>query len=247
MGYLNATRRDELGREARIIEIDPHRGPIIRWAFEAYATGNFSVATLRDGLIDRDIVTALRELITSEFDRLFATAKTERKARVTERDRLCDERTKLLQAHDAGPVPLDLLQTEHDDIARQIVLLDSRIKASEIEYDRARAHLDDCLALAGNAHAIYMSIDDSLRRIANQAFFERLTVTDDDAIDAEPGVPLDTLFDPEVQATALARQTAGGNRTDQIGNVAGLNNDALVPPTGFEPVTNGLEGRCSIH
>jgi len=27
---------------------------------------------------------------------------------------------------------------------------------------------------------------------ANQAFFERLTFTDDDPIDAEPGVPFDT-------------------------------------------------------
>ena len=62
-----------------------------------------------------------------------------------------------------------------------------------------------------NAHAIYMSIDDSLRRIANQAFFERLTVTDDDAIDAEPGVPFDTLFNPEIQATALARQEGERN------------------------------------
>ena len=378
MGYLNVTRRDELGREVRTIDVDPHRGPIIRWAFEAYATGNYSVATLRDELIDRGlttvatpkrpakapalssihrmlaspyykgnvqfkgatydglheplvapevwyrvqtvlaahqasgektqahehylkgtvfcgtcgsrlilsnarsrsgviypyficagrhskrtncdrksmfvpdveaavenyyrrvqipahIVTALRELITSEFDRLFATAKTERKAQVAERDRLYDERTKLLQAHYAGAVPLDLLKTEQDRIARQIAFLDSRIEASEIEYDQARAHLDDCLALAGNAHAIYMSIDDSLRRIANQAFFDRLTVTDDDAIDAEPGVPFDTLFNPEVQATALARQTAGGNGADQTGNVAGLNNDALVPPAGLEP------------
>src|SRR5690625_1932193 len=187
--------------------------------------------------IPAHIATALRELIPSEFDRLFATAKTERKAQVAERDRLYDERTKLLKAHYAGAVPLDLLKTEQDRIARQIAFLDSRIEASEIEYDQARAHLDDCLALAGNAHAIYMSIDDSLRRIANQAFFERLTVTDDDAIDAEPGVPFDTLFNPEVQATALARQTSDGNGLTQTGNVAGLNNDALVPPAGFEPAS----------
>ena len=37
MGYLNVTKRDELGRGVRAIDIDPHRGPIIRWAFEAYA------------------------------------------------------------------------------------------------------------------------------------------------------------------------------------------------------------------
>lgn len=40
----------------------------------------------------------------------------------------------------------------------------------------AKAHLENCLALAGDCPAIYMSIDNSLRRIANQAFFERISV-----------------------------------------------------------------------
>ena len=88
--------------------------------------------------------------------------------------------------------------------------------------------------------AIYMSIDDSLRRRANQAFFDKLYITEADAIDGEAGEPFDTLFNPEVQATALARQTAGGNGTDQAANVAGLNKDQLVPPPGFEPGLNGF-------
>ncbi|MBE9405033.1 hypothetical protein IOE58_12870 [Brachybacterium sp. Marseille-Q2903] len=58
-----------------------------------------------------------------------------------------------------------------------------------------------------------MSIDDSLRRIANQAFFERLTVTDDDAIDSEPGVPFDTLSTPRSRPPrSPARQQAETGR-----------------------------------
>ena len=390
MGYLNVTRRDELGRELRTIEVDPHRGPLIRWAFEAYATGNYSTATLREELIDRGLTTVatpkrparppalssiqrmlsspyykgnvlfkgatydglheplvapeiwyrvqtvlaahqvsgektqahdhylkgsvfcgicgsrliltnaksrrgviypyficsgrhkkrtncnrkamfvpdveaavedyyrtvqipahiigpLRELIHAEFDRLHATAKTERKAQIAERDRLYDERHKLLQAHYAGAVPLDLLKSEQDRIGRQVAFLDSRIEASEVEYDQARAHLDDCLALAGDAHTIYMSLDDSLRRIANQAFFNRLVVTDGDVVEGEPGVPFNIFFDPGVQATALARQGEGGNEAGKTGNVGGLNNDALVGPPGLEPGTNGLKVHCSAN
>ena len=52
---------------------------------------------------------------------------------------------------------------------------------------RAAVPLDDCLALAGDMHAIYMSNEDSLRRIANQAFFDKLIVTDGDTIHSEPG------------------------------------------------------------
>jgi hypothetical protein len=56
----------------------------------------------------------------------------------------------------------------------RLAFLDAQINAGDIEYEQAKSHLDDCLALAGDMHAIYMSIDDSLRRIANQAFFDKL-------------------------------------------------------------------------
>jgi site-specific DNA recombinase len=36
-GYLNV-RKFENGREARTIEVDPERGPLMAWAFDAYAT-----------------------------------------------------------------------------------------------------------------------------------------------------------------------------------------------------------------
>lgn len=117
-------------------------------------------------------------------------------------------------------VPLDLLRSEQDRIARQVAFLDSRIEASSIEYEQARAHLDD-----------------SLRRIANQAFFERLTVTDAGGIDAEPGEPFNLLFGSTVHTTARVRQGTGGNQAGQTGNVASVNNHLLVGPTGIEPMT----------
>lgn len=69
---------------------------------------------------------------------------------------------------------------------------DSGHAFAEVEYDQAKAHLEDCLALAGNAHTIYMSIDDSLRRICNHAFFERIDVyeiEDTDTVLADHGDP----------------------------------------------------------
>ncbi len=48
-----------------------------------------------------------------------------------------------------------------------------------------------------------MSIDDSLRRIANQAFFDKLIVLPEDGIIGEPGEPFDALFNPEVQTSAI--------------------------------------------
>lgn len=90
-----------------------------------------------------------------------------------------------------------------------------------------------------------MSVADSLRRIANQVFFERHTAADDNGIDGEPGTPFNILFDQDVQATALAAQAAGGLQAAQTGNVARLNDDLLVGPVGFEPTTYGLKVRSS--
>lgn len=155
-------------------------------------------------------------------------------------DDLIAERTKLLQTHYAGAVPLELLKTEQERVAERRAFPEAHIEAGTLDYEQTQARVKDRLVLAGDCSAIYMSIDDSLRRTANQAFFDKLYITEADAIDGEAGEPFDTLFNPEVQATALARQTAGGNGTDQAANVAGLNKDQLVPPPGFEPGLNGF-------
>ncbi len=137
-------------------------------------------------------------------------------------------------------IPLDLLGEEQERIACRLAFLDAQINAGDIEYDQAKAHLEDCLALAGDCHAIYMSIDDSLRRLANQAFFDKIVVMPDDTVDGQPGEPFNILLDPDVQRAALARQRATAESGPQTGNVVGLNNDDLVGAEGLEPPTSCL-------
>ena len=105
-----------------------------------------------------------------------------------------------------------------------------------MEYDQAKAHLDDCLALAGNCHKLYTSLDDSLRRTANQAFFDKLYVQDDNRVEGQIGEPFTIFFDPEIQKLALRRKVEGESGT-QTSTVARLNNDHLFGLTGFEPAT----------
>ena len=57
IGYLNVRRRDERGREYRTVEIDPERGPMIRWVFEQYATGDHTVVELLDEVTARGLRT----------------------------------------------------------------------------------------------------------------------------------------------------------------------------------------------
>ena len=64
IGYLNVRRKLE-DREIRVIEVDPERAPHIRWAFEAYATGEWTQVRLTAELDARGLRTLQRPGIPS--------------------------------------------------------------------------------------------------------------------------------------------------------------------------------------
>ncbi len=57
IGYLNVRRQTDDGREFRTVVIDSERAPHVAWAFEAYATGDWSVAQLVAALEKRGLRT----------------------------------------------------------------------------------------------------------------------------------------------------------------------------------------------
>jgi site-specific DNA recombinase len=61
IGYMNTRDRVE-GREIRTVAIDPERAPLVRMAFDAYATGDYSISALRD-LLDES---GLRSRMTAK-------------------------------------------------------------------------------------------------------------------------------------------------------------------------------------
>lgn len=74
-GYLNV-RKLENGREIRTVELDPERGPLMKWAFEEYATGEWSLRTLLEAVTLRGLTTTSsaqkpsKPLVISHFLRL---------------------------------------------------------------------------------------------------------------------------------------------------------------------------------
>ena len=49
---INAAGIERLRQLRPTVDLDPEQAPIVKWAFEAYASGNYSTASLRDELID---------------------------------------------------------------------------------------------------------------------------------------------------------------------------------------------------
>lgn len=56
IGYVNTSSRVG-GHEARTIALDPERAPLVQWAFEAYATGRYSLEALLHELTERGLTT----------------------------------------------------------------------------------------------------------------------------------------------------------------------------------------------
>ena len=74
-GYPNVRQYDN-GVENRTVEVDPERGPLMAWAFEAYATGEWTIRKLLDELTARGLTSSptrsspAKPLVPSNFHRL---------------------------------------------------------------------------------------------------------------------------------------------------------------------------------
>lgn len=193
--------------------------------------------------IPKHIVTALQHMLTRQFDDLHVVNKSERHTLATNRDQLRDERRSLLHAHHAGAVPLVLLKEEsRPDLSRRLAFLDSRIEVREIKYDQAKAHLEDCLTLVGNAHAVYPSLDDSLRRIANQVFLSASTSTRSRAptpwTQSMASLRHAVRSRPPHRSADLRCAATGRKKVFKPDDVASFNIQSWVGPTGIEPMTS---------
>jgi site-specific DNA recombinase len=214
--------------------------------------------------LDPKLRDQIEALLREDLSSLRRSAEVENRRLITQRERLTNERTRLLQAHYAGAIPLDLLKTEQDRIARQLTRIETSLAATNGEFDKVETCLEKALDYAVNCGSAYLRAGPQERRLLNQAFFTRIEVYDEE-IQAELAEPLRTLLSDEVadaaRRRAEARQRVSGEEPDQatsLTNVlwntnnkpassgAGLKETHLVPSAGFEPATPALGEPCSI-
>ena len=122
----------------------------------------------------------------------------------TRRTQLEGEQHKLLQAHYAGAIPLDMLKKEQDRITASLETIEHRINAHHGHYADARANLDDSLKLLSNAADIYEHADDANRRLINQALFKAIYIDEDNDVRVGYRNPYDGLSLSGLHADALS-------------------------------------------
>ena len=131
----------------------------------------------------------------------------------TQRQRLVNERAKLLQAHYAGAVPLDLLKVEQDRIAAELARVEDRLSRATTASHEVDESLSAALDLLSDCAQAYGRATDTVRRLYNQAFFEKILITDGD-VRAVLAEPFRTLIGPQAIHAAHADAHASTDAAD---------------------------------
>ncbi|MCE1178970.1 MAG: recombinase family protein [Micrococcales bacterium] len=154
--------------------------------------------------IDPETIEAVSAMIHARFDEMMAEGAAEFADLASRRTQLEGEQQKLLQAHYAGAIPLDLLKREQDRITASLETIEHRITAHHGHYAAARENLDDSLKLLSNAADIYEHADDANRRLINQALFKAIYIDEDNDVRVGYRNPYDGLSIPGLHADALS-------------------------------------------
>lgn len=144
----------------------------------------------------------VRDYVLEEILKLRGYADNERGQQTRRVAKLRDERKKLLDAHYADAITLDLLKTEQARIGAEIRVTEGRLAAVDNDFNAAEANLTRALSLVQDCEAAYRNAPDKLRRQFNQAFFKRLLINDEYNVTGELAEPFETLLSDEIRQAA---------------------------------------------
>ena len=176
---------------------------------------------------------------------------------------LTAQREKLLQAHYAGAVPLDLLRSDMKRIESGIEGCEKSLRANERRTADIQRCLDLSLRFLSDYADTYKLSEPAMRRQLNQGVFEGIFVSDDVEGYQELSEPFQTFLSPRLivdtrpdqsdQASATwargmpswlrehpswSEMRERSHRTRGLEALGlGLNKMLLAAPTGFEPVS----------
>ena len=180
----------------------------------------------------------VRKVLNDVFDQLEGSSEDERKVLTAQRDKLEAERLKLVQAHYADAIPLDLLKSEQDRIRVSLDQITSRLDNLTDTYAEARTGLDQLTELLVDLDDLYNKCDPAERRILNRALFTRITIDDEENATYTPeqttaSVLAHTTIDAPTEVTTETKLPR-----HQAGQVSIFS--SYVELRGFEPLTFSL-------
>ena len=151
----------------------------------------------------RDIERYLR----MEFAHIQANRQQDIQRLTTRQQQLEDQRHKLLKAHYAGAIPLDLLKKEQDQLTSSILAIQRELDGYTADAALVEQHLTQALDLLEDCQRLYLAAPDRLKKLLNQVFFERILVNPAVDEDGHPIIP-----PPALQTSLKAGRRGGAGR-----------------------------------
>ncbi|GAA4683380.1 hypothetical protein GCM10023197_45130 [Gordonia humi] len=196
-------------------------------------------ATYGTNSITEQEAAAVRAVLNKVFDQLEASSDDERKLLETQRDKLDAERLKLVQAHYADAIPLDLLKSEQDRIRTGLDIINTRLDNLTDTYATAREGLDQITSILTDLDDLYSKCEPAERRLLNRALFDKIVIDEEENVTYKATEPV---------AGILSHATADrGLETNlprhQTGQVSIFS--TYVELRGLEPLTPTLPVWCA--
>ena len=148
----------------------------------------------------------LEAFIRSELAGLGETNRTERARQSSRVEQLKAERQKLLQAHYADALPLDLMKAEQQRIASELAAAETLLDRANAQMNTVAIAVSRALDLVTECGPTYQQAPNQQRRMMNQALFSRILVGDDGTIEGHYTQEYELLLDPSIRELAQEQQ-----------------------------------------
>ena len=170
----------------------------------------------------------LAQRVEAAFDERLAERSQTIDDLTATKQRLEAEADKLLEAHFADAIDLPTLKRHQDRIRIALADVTTRLDAERHDHEGPRQHLATALRLLADCATMYERTDDLGKRLANQAFYQRILITEDE----KAAIQLNEPF------AALAPTST---------DVRCSTTSDLVELRGFEPLTFSLRTRRATN
>ena len=146
----------------------------------------------------------VRILIETYLQKVFADEKRKYESELDglkgQKAALENKRKKLLEAHYSDAIPLDLMKTEQQKIAKELAAIDHEIDLHNITFEQISANLDMVLDIVENCGEAYRNASDTIKKLMNQAIFEKFYISngpeDEFGVKLTFKAPYDQILDP---------------------------------------------------
>ena len=150
----------------------------------------------------------LEAFIRSELAGLDETNRSERTRQATRVAHLKAERQKLLQAHYADALPLDLMKSEQQRIASELASAEGLLDRATAQMTKVALAVSRALDLVTESARTYREAPSQQQRMMNQALYSKILVGDDGTIEGQYTKEYELLLDPSIRD--LAQQDGSG-------------------------------------